>query len=181
MKRIFFAIPLTVEIQQRLSLVQGDIRRQLQHSRVAWVSPCDMHITLHFLGEVSVASILKLVQEVRKLSLPDAFSLSCGDVDAFPSKKNPETIIVRTHTHTALSALRQRLGTVIVSQGLTMSERAFHPHVTLGRVRSSGEVLQPEQVSPLSAQILIGGFTLFESKLTPDGPVYSALEHFPIG
>jgi 2'-5' RNA ligase len=50
--RSFLAVELTPEIQQALSLIQDQLKQS--GADVRWVKPANIHVTLKFLGNVSV-------------------------------------------------------------------------------------------------------------------------------
>jgi 2'-5' RNA ligase len=70
--------------------------------------------------------------------------------------------------------------------GFQTEGRSFHPHLTLGRVRSSHgkgalaakiEKYREEDVGTFQVERV----TLFQSDLKPSGPVYTPLKELPLG
>lgn len=173
-------MPISGCAREALENAQEQIKQQLAHSRVTWVAPEVMHITLHFLGDVEVDIVSELIEDVKALSMPRSFELVLDCVDAFPSKKDPKTLVAHTNVHPFLVVLRKRLADVIVARGFNIDERPFHPHITLGRVQSRAEVLKPELISLGRIGFTVEGAILFESELTQACPIYTAIVRFPL-
>ena len=62
--------------------------------------------------------------------------------------------------------------------------RAYHPHLTLGRVRSSRGAERLARAIEEAGPVNVGGFTadelvLFMSELTREGPVHTPMAHAP--
>ena len=64
--RAFIAVNLTPEIQQRLDEVMNAFKSKLDHAPVRWVPAHNIHLTLKFLGDVSVAN-LELLKKLLHL------------------------------------------------------------------------------------------------------------------
>ena len=65
MIRAFLAIEISPELRAALSVIQQDLRRRLERTvdrrtRISWVQPASMHLTLRFLGETPEAVIESL-------------------------------------------------------------------------------------------------------------------------
>ena len=69
--------------------------------------------------------------------------------------------------------------------GFPPEERAFHPHLTLGRVRGKRnlhrlvECIKITSVRETSFEV--NGINVYKSTLKPDGAVYDVLERLPLG
>lgn len=92
--------------------------------------PLDLHLTLHFLGELTPEQVQLAVaaaDEVRS----HAFSLRIDRVGYFPG---PRALWCGpSRWPTALSKLTSRLGQGLTERGFAPETRPFHPHITLAR------------------------------------------------
>ena len=186
--RLFFAIPVDDETRAVLSQTQSDMKRQLRHSRVSWVAPENFHITLHFLGDLSEEKrghihesrrgcvpletrVETLRQRFQELAFPAPFDIRLCGADAFPSKKDPKTLLVHAQMHPSLFGVYKRLADLLVSLGHDIDERSFRPHVTLGRVRVRAEALKPECLDTATS-FTAARVVLYKSHLSPEGSHY---------
>ncbi len=119
----------------------------------------------------------------RSVEGVNSFSLIFDGVGCFPNTVRPRVVWAGVRGAPALVDLQQRLEDGLSAAGFKKEERAFSPHLTLGRVRDGvneipvrkigaaveGARLEPAQPMP------VDGICLFRSVLRPDGPEYSVL------
>ncbi|MFO7907656.1 MAG: RNA 2',3'-cyclic phosphodiesterase [Planctomycetota bacterium] len=184
--RTFVAVELSHSVRQRA----GDLIQRLQASaaRVGWVSPENMHITLKFLGEQTdddIATICQAVMEAAKTVAP--FEFNCHGAGAFPSHTRPRTVWIGVREGTdALRQLHQRVEDQLWQRGYKKEKRAFHPHVTIGRVRRGGAgvetlgdlITAAEQFQ--AGTVVAEEVVVFGSHLGRGGPRYQALARAPL-
>jgi 2'-5' RNA ligase len=177
--RSFIALELSSEIQEQLGQLQSELKNSA--ADVKWVNPGGIHLTLKFLGSIS----LELIEEVKKVieglaGSHKSFQLSIGGLGAFPTTEHPRVIWVGIEQGKNESIkLAQDLEEGLIKFGLLPEKRPVKPHLTLGRVRSAHnrnqlkELLLSVKSSPknMPAETLI----LFKSTLTPQGAIYHPL------
>lgn len=140
--RIFIAVDISDSVRQRAAdLIE---RLRVTEARVSWVKPENMHITLKFLGEQSdedMATICRAVMEAAADVPP--FDFECYGAGAFPNCRRPRTLWlgVREGSH-SLQGLYHRIEENLFHHGYKKEKRAFHPHLTIGRVRSGGRAAE---------------------------------------
>lgn len=145
---------------------------------VRWVDPTLMHLTLHFLGDVSLDQAAEALLQV---TMPERFSVTLSGVGRFISR-NGGALWVGVEPSEDLNHLHASMGRVLRRAGIAVEKRKFQPHITLGRIRSTPD-------SDLHAYLdhfagyrrdlpPFTGVTLFESQLRPEGPIHSVVEHY---
>jgi len=182
--RAFIAIELSPEIYAKLDEVEEQLQQSLAKGVIRWVPGHNIHLTLKFLGDVSLANleVLKkiLASEVSKFT---PFEISVGELGAFPSVRRPRVIWVGVQAPQDLNILQHGIETEMAGLGYAPEDREFSPHLTLGRVsrnassmdlRKIGDVLSVNKVGYLGAT-RVSGVNLFRSDLKPGGAVYSKL------
>lgn len=182
--RVFLSIPLSAQIQGTLFSIQNDLRES--GADVRWVSPENLHLTLKFFGDTAPAEIetIKAILQ-RQSRLTTGFAIKPGGLGFFPNPSHPKIIWIGLRNgQTETSGLFQRLEDEFKQAGVATEEREFHAHITLGRVKSTDRQFQlikklknyklPDIPATTASEMV-----LFKSTLTPDGPVYEALAHFP--
>lgn len=101
----------------------------------------DLHLTLHFLGQVPETRLPSLQQA---LPTPDApVTLTLDRVDVWP---NGVAVLLPKTTPPALLDLHARLGETLTQLGLPLEARPYQPHVTLAR---HAKGLIPQAAPPL--------------------------------
>jgi len=184
--RCFLAIELPKLILRKIEEVQGDFRST--HADVRWVSPEKIHLTLKFFGNIEesrIDPIFNSIEEPVQNTLP--FSLKVRGVGAFPHLKNPRVIWVGlVDGLEALASLQKETEAQLEKIGFPPENRPFHPHLTLGRMKSSrgkeelvGRIERHKEEE--FGDIQVERVVLFRSDLRPSGPIYTALREMKLG
>ena len=150
------------------------------HARVTWVKPEQLHLTVHFIGQVDSA----LGEQIRTalagpLRAP-AFDLTIEGTGTFPPKRPPRVIWAGIgkgidNLRSVEQEVRARLAGLVHST----AERDYHPHLTLGRVKNPAGLRPVPLLEGLESTVFgvvrVAAVTLFESRLSSSGPTYIAL------
>ena len=111
-----------------------------QPPRLLWVAPTSLHVTLRFLGEQAddrVPAIVEAVQEPFDLA---PFQVTWKGLGAFPAARRPRAIwvgVTRGATELGLleAELARRFGALLPGERPDHAG-AFHPHLTIARVKT---------------------------------------------
>jgi len=184
--RSFLAIELPKPILKKIEEVQGDLRST--HADVRWVNPEKIHLTLKFFGNIEesrIDPIFKSIEEPIRNTLP--FSLKVQGVGAFPNLKNPRVIwIGLVNGREVLISFQKQIEAQLEKIGIQPEDRPFHPHLTLGRMKSSRgkeelagrmEKHKEEEFGDFQVERVV----LFKSDLRPTGPIYTPLRELRLG
>jgi 2'-5' RNA ligase len=160
------------------------LRRQPGGDAVRWVREESLHVTLRFLGSVDVDRLTGLVERVREQTAQIApFRLRLGPARAFPSPRRPRVIALDVEPAAPVEALAAAVERGVVAADFPPEERAFRPHLTLGRVKGrAGRLL--DVTAPDTAPDDAWDVTetvLFRSDLGRSGAKYTPLERTPLG
>jgi 2'-5' RNA ligase len=187
--RAFIAIELPSQIKASLSQLQDTLRKSRSAS-VKWVDTEGIHLTLKFLGNVDegeIPALKEALSEAVEGIVP--FNLALGNPGAFPNIQAPRVVWVGVVGELEwLNTLHNNVERVLIPLGFSAEQRAFSPHLTLGRVRddaSSDERRRlGEKVSLLKAEgecsFKVDSLSLMRSTLTRGGAIYSRLASFEL-
>jgi RNA 2',3'-cyclic 3'-phosphodiesterase len=102
-----------------------------------WVDPAQLHVTLHFLGDVPATDLPALCRALDAAGgRSGPFEVAIGGVGAFPDAARPRTLWLGVRAGAAgLVALHAALAAELEPLGFPTEERRFVPHVTIGRVQ----------------------------------------------
>ncbi len=188
--RAFIAIDLSEEILKSLAQVVAELKKRLGGAPVRWTPSQNIHLTIKFLGDVSVANLDMLTKLLRaEAARQEPFELSVGGLGAFPSLRRPQVIWSGVEAPAELVTLQRGVETEMARLGYAPEGRPFSPHLTIGRVarnarsdevRRIGEVIEGFKVGFLGAA-RIQAVHLYRSDLKPDGAVYTRLFTAPLG
>ncbi|TCK04533.1 RNA 2',3'-cyclic phosphodiesterase [Phorcysia thermohydrogeniphila] len=145
-----------------------------------WVERENIHFTYRFLGDVdeekipSIASMLK--GKLRGVRAPLVEYKGLG---VFPSLRSPRVLWVGMNSE-ALYEVKRKVDMALLPFGFPLEER-FTPHLTLLRIKKLRHQTKFKNYlfkmrEHLFERKLEAKVCLIESKLTPQGPIYSVLE-----
>ncbi len=183
--RLFIAIDTPPEIKSKISAIQS----RLKHSGtdVKWESPEKFHATLKFLGDTPDRLLPDCVTCIREIAerFPP-LSVVYRNVGCFPTKRAPKIIWAGVDdTRGNLERLHKAIDQAFQQLGFESEQRVFHPHVTIGRVKSQhnihGLITTMESVTLESQPVQITEVVLIKSELHSSGSVYTALQAFQLG
>lgn len=182
--RTFIAFELPEKIQDEL----GKFIRSLKQAnpyKIRWIPPQNIHLTVKFLGETSMADIPKINVKLDQFAAnASIFRAIPGEIGAFPNLRNIRVIWLGLSISDVLVHQIEQLEYQMGEIGFEREKRGFTPHLTLGRaaiqpqsleMRNLADNLQTMKPSNLEA-FEINSITFFKSDLRPTGAVYTTIQ-----
>jgi len=174
--RLFTGIKLPTEIKKKIYSITQDFRKI---KSIKWVEMENLHITLKFIGEVEEKKYFEIANLLEKVNFSE-FEIILQNGGVFPNYHNPKVIWIGvSFKEGTLDKLFYEIEEKLEVIGVKKENRKFKPHLTLGRVKKrSGieEVLREirgDKFKNFRENFLVKEFTLFESILKREGPIYS--------
>ena len=179
MPRIFFAVPLSGVVKDKLVVLQHQLMQK--PGAVKWVEKENLHLTLLFIGEVTpekLKTVIAAASGAAAASKP--FTMEVKGYGAFPGLKNPRVLWAGvgsgvTKVASLVSTLSERVG--------VSHDKPYTAHITLGRIRDGWQFIPDETLEYRrfeAGTVMVDKFLCLESKLTPRGPVYSEVAVFKL-
>jgi len=136
MIRLFIAVNCNGETKNRLLSVQGKIKSQSLKGNFS--RPENIHLTLVFLGETPEEQVPAICSAIREALQPPVvpFALAFSQTGCFTHSGKELWWIGAEYSAPSLGTLknlRQRIADRLSAQGIAFDNRAFNPHITLGR------------------------------------------------
>ena len=177
-KRQFVGIRVAVATSNALAGAAETLARRARDAGIdiKWVAPVNHHVTVKFLGWTRTDAIGAvrdaLVEAARGTP---RFTIKTARLGAFPSVEKASVVWAGVEEPSGeLARLAKRIDEGCARLGWAPDKRAFHPHVTIGRLRETRPLR--EVVLPLSEQMFgdtrVDSVTLFESETKSTGSVY---------
>jgi RNA 2',3'-cyclic 3'-phosphodiesterase len=188
--RLFVAVELPPAALAAAATVSAVVRERVERrapaAHVTWIPTERMHLTIRFLGEVASSRVPALIDALSPPLETAMFTVALGDPGAFPARGAPRVLWIGfSEGGESLGRLEQEVSARLENAGIPPETRPFSPHLTLARVRDSRglrlSALLEGVVVPPGSSGLIDAITLFESRLSPKGPTYTALHRTPLG
>jgi 2'-5' RNA ligase len=183
--RAFIAIEIDPGVRAALSRAQAKLKRSGAH--VSWVPEDNLHISLVFLGDVPVATVELLSDAINSISASrQSFQCNIENVGSFGRPASPRVIWAGVRPNELLANLQHQVSQCVRQAGITLEDRPYKAHVTLGRVRSSRGRLQLVDAMSSIGDISFGTMTvscvvIMRSILGDVGATYRVLHACPLG
>ena len=182
--RAFIAIKLPLDIQNTLAQIQDKLKTTLP--QIAWTKPANLHLSLKFLGEISLAQLQttqRIIAEIVSKTLP--FEIKLETLGVFPDYRRARIIWIGTdQAPLELKLLAGQIEAKLSQSVSTESQHPFQAHITLGRVKKPAlALILKKELKKIEDSYPDGdlkfntkGVTFFQSVLGPGGPTYSILK-----
>ena len=145
---------------------------------VRWVRPENVHLTLKFLGDVSKDDLLGRVTEALEpvCGRHEPFEAEPSGFGAFPSARRARILWAGIGEGSEpLRALAKDVEASLEPLGFGREDRAYMPHLTLGRARSRPVVLEAVETPSTVPGFTVRHMELVQSVLGGAGATYSTL------
>lgn len=135
--RVFVAIELTSEIRNLIACHISTLRKQLPEARASWGREDNLHLTLKFLGDIPLMNVEKLSAAASiAASKVKPFEIVVERCGSFPPRGQPRVLWIGIEEDSGgLTQLHQAIEDACATAGFTREPRAFHPHLTIARIR----------------------------------------------
>lgn len=182
--RLFVALDLGAAARVALHEQAAPLRAALADS-VGWVPAANLHLTLRFVGPRPAAFVPRLADGLATAAeVGPAFAMRLAGVGTFPAGSRPRIVWAGVDPSPALLRLHRAVDEAAARCGIPGEDRPFHPHVTLGRVRSGARLdRRAFAAATPTIDVLADIHTvdLMESTLAPTGARYRPLARLALG
>ncbi|MGD8189804.1 RNA 2',3'-cyclic phosphodiesterase [Brevibacillus ginsengisoli] len=180
--RLFVAFDVPDEAVAYIQEAQQKVKQFVKADR--WQPIHNLHLTLHFLGEVN-DDLVPLICEDMKIvsSIIQPFTLVLGQFGAFPSPERPRVLWLGLEGNLkSLTQTHELLGKRFdLRQGLEYDTRSYKPHITLARGPHTKNGALPleewnrEILTELPPRWQVNRINLYRSELKATGAVHTII------
>lgn len=185
MIRAFIAVDLDDRVIEKVYNVIGILKSRLTDIR--WVKQENLHLTLKFLGNIAESQVEPIATALRHpLGLFSPCTISAKGLGVFPDFRRPKILWVGL-TGDRLAQLAAEIESALTALGFTPENRAFNPHLTIGRWREGRRPAKNlrQEIDSLNdfefGACAVRQIVLFQSVLKPEGATYSELRTIQLG
>ena len=195
MIRAFLAVELSQELRAGLTTVQQELKRKIEtgmtrNTRISWVQPTSIHLTIKFLGDMDEQALDPLLVAVEHaIGNQPVVNVPLDRLGAFPGPQSPRVLWVgppenweQGRDAKGIGEIHGAIEAACEGLGFLRETRPFSLHLTLARVRMGerhvGLALTQSGVldRPISAgSLAVESVALMRSELKPTGSVHTKL------
>ena len=184
--RVFVALNLDDALRARIDEeLLAHLRAQVPGVR--WVPRENLHVTLAFLGDRSPQEVKDVEQVLRDVAAErTAFDVRLSGLGVFPNASRPRVVWLGLEDPSYVRALHRSFERERGRLGVAAEGRAYHPHVTLGRVTGAGDgatragLAHALSTVKFEATVRLRSVDLMQSDMTPAGSRYTRLAAVPL-
>ncbi len=185
--RVFCAIDIPANVRQRIGEHISELKKLVPDASVSWTRTDNTHLTLKFLGNIPVAAVERVSGAAsRAVSEVRPFEINVTGAGSFPAHGQPRILWVGLEdSEQKLASVQKRLEEELFEEGFPKEARAFHPHLTIARIR------RPQHARTLAAvhrnlgfesiSIRVDELLVVRSELHPSGSQYTVISRHPLG
>jgi 2'-5' RNA ligase len=178
--RIFIGIDLPENIKENLKEIIEKVKK-IKEAKLVKIE--NLHITLKFLGEVEEEKIEVINRTLQHCAdKSKSFNVKIKGIGVFPSEKKVRVLWAGIEDGEDLKNLNRKIEDALKNLGFE-KEKEFVAHITIARFKSIPNLnfikeLITKYQDILFGEILVKNFQLYESKLTPLGPIYKVIKKY---
>ncbi len=175
--RMFLGIPIPSELKERV----WKVSTRLPDDGVKRVEYDNLHITLKFLGEVGERLKDRIIDNIDAI-LPEVhpFPLELKGIGFFPNERFVRVIWIGVGKgREEMIKLSRMIDTSLSSLGFS-PEHDYVPHLTIARVKKKIPLNLNDVIDQSFGEMTVNRIVLYQSRLTPKGPIYSEIKSFEL-
>ena len=185
MIRAFIAVDLDDPVIEKICHVVEILKSRI--TEIRWLRKENLHLTLKFLGNIAESQVEPIAAALRHpLGLFSPCTISAKGLGVFPDFRRPKILWVGL-TGDQLVQLAAEIESALMPLGFTPENRAFTPHLTIGRWREGSRPAKNlrQEIDSLNdfefGACAVRQIVLFQSVLKPEGASYSELRTIQLG
>ena len=174
--RLFIGVPVSEEIKEKVKPLYQKLK---ETDAIFNLVPLDnLHFTIKFLGDVDESKLEEIKGKLSEIK-QSSFKISLKGIGAFPSLERINVIWIGTESKEIISLMKKTDHLLNYIKKNDFEKEVAH--LTIARVKS-GELKEfVEEFSETDfGEMLVDKFVLYESVLTPEGPIYKIIKEFKL-
>jgi len=181
-KRLFIAADIDEHTRDEIGGISRAVRAAVGTSvKASWVHPDRMRLTLCFFGTADAALEHRITEALVEPVGEHPFDLSFEGLGFFPERGSPRVLWLAVDCGgRELCRIQQMLQHRLE---LLPEREEFRPHLTLARIKERvprADVAKIADIAASAGPSRIDRVTLYESRLSPQGPIYVHIAEAPL-
>jgi RNA 2',3'-cyclic 3'-phosphodiesterase len=179
--RLFVALDIPEDVRRKIDTLVVRLRDLCRNGR--WVRVGGVHITLKFIGEISVEKAEEVKTALATVPFPAPITMLFRGLGFFPNDRRPRVLWAGIEARRELGALAAGVETSLEPLGIAREQRAFSPHLTLARFDSPSGLKELQAATAAAGPLEFGSavakdFHLYQSILKRGGAEYTRLSSY---
>lgn len=180
--RLFIGLDVPYEMRRNLELLLHLLKPKAD---IHWSPMTNLHITTKFIGEWPEERLPELKAALQTVPRPGALDNAVRGLGWFPNPHQPRVLYAGIQAPPALAQLAAATDAACTTLGIEAEHKPFAPHLTLARIKHTGDLFPLKKAIADLPNTDFGAFTskdfhLYLSRPTPSGSLYTKLASYPL-
>ncbi len=179
--RVFAALTFPAAARERLRRYTATIAPAFDRARPSWVAPQNLHLTLHFFGELDNSALPELRSHLGASATQcPPLRIATGRLSVLPSVKSPRVLYIEAdiQPNEQLQRLVRDTRKIAQTLGAECDLRPWRSHLTLARLKEPWAPDLRSLPQPPALEFELETFELMSSSLSSVGARYTSIERF---
>ncbi len=178
--RTFIAFDISKEDRESIA----SYAKQFSRPGISLTKMENLHATIAFIGNISVDEARNLGDKIKSLDF-SPLEIHINTLSAFPRINSPRIIWLGTRNNTEALQHYRLITHLLNEHNIAFDQKeSYIFHITIARLkkgitRQRLEEIRPLLSTPVDLTITATRITLYQSKLSPKGPIYLPLASTP--
>jgi 2'-5' RNA ligase len=186
--RVFIAVDIIEQVKQIILQLQKRLKDSSNAGSrdITWVKPDAMHLTLKFLGEITDNQLVEVCKAIKEVSAGyKGFDLNIETVGSFGGKSARVLWIGSGSGSETITKIAEDIEQRLEKIEFPREARPFTAHLTLCRIKSFKAGLEMANLAEdykdfKAGAAFIDEIKVYQSQLTPQGPIYTVLGSYKL-
>jgi 2'-5' RNA ligase len=185
-RRVFCAVEVPERVRQLVLDHVAQLKEAVPDAQASWCRDTNLHLTLKFLGEIPLASISDISNAASRAVFGlEPFSIRVEETGAFPKQGPPRVLWIGVGDFSGkLAELHSRLEDEAAEAGFAREARAFHPHLTVARLRHARHArtlaAAHRELGFKPVDIAVAELLVIRSELGGEGSKYTVISRYAL-
>ncbi len=173
--RAFFALRIPDKITRQLSNFADELCEFDKGLDAHWVDSSNYHLTLCFLGQISIDQVEQLESRVSQILEQPRFSVQLDHIGYYALSPKLSVVAAMVSEQQEIADLHDQIVQIAADCGIEYTERNFVPHVTLARLPSDNRFAADADLPDLDLNLPADAIVLLQSRPGEKGSIYTPL------
>ena len=180
--RLFIGLDVPYEMSRNLDLLLQLLKPTAD---IHWSPMSNLHVTTKFIGEWPEDRLPDLKSALQTIPRPGHLNIAIRGIGWFPNPHQPRILYAGIQAAPVLDQLAANTNAACQTLGIAAEHKPFTPHLTLARIKQSGDLFPLKKAIVGIPSADFGAFTaknfhLYLSRPTPAGSLYTKLATYPL-
>ena len=178
--RTFFALRIPDRTARELANLSDELCQFDLGLDATWFDSSGYHLTLCFLGNVSLEQVEQLEKRANQIDFGNRFIVQLDQVSYYAVNPRLSLIAAMSAHNDRLTTLHEQLVSLSEEVGIVRKDQNFMPHVTLARLPADNRFAVDRELPHIDHSLPADSIVLLQSTESDHGSVYKPLFEVPL-